>query len=189
MSTYNWPSGLYPSSYSLTWQELSATFKSPLTGTQQTIVRPGGRWLLEMQFTNLTQALGQQLEGFLWRIASKENRARIQDFSYAKQGTCSGSVTVSGAGQTGSTLVVSGKSGTLLAGDRITVEEALYVIGADSSGSSLYLTTPLRNSPANGASVNYSAPTALFVLAEDFTSTATPGVFKNYTAKLEEIFP
>jgi hypothetical protein len=81
-------------------------------------------------------------------------------------GTGTGTVTVSGASQTGSTLVTTGWGGStpyLRAGDIIKVAGVLYVleITADATSGSLGINPPIftGGSPSNGAAVTYTGVT------------------------------
>lgn len=196
MTDYTWPSTLYPNADSLLWQDASATFRSPLGGTVRTVNRTGGRWKLSMQFSALTSDQAQTLEAFLFRLDGVTHRAVIPCFSYRRQATITGTVVVSGASQTGTSLVTSGwaqNTTVMKAGDRFTVENNMYVVVADATAAAgvatLSLHTILRSSPANGASINYSAPTARYLLAEPAQVAAMPGVFKSLALEFDEAFP
>jgi hypothetical protein len=83
--------------------------------------------------------------------------------------------TVNGAGQTGTTLSVTGASASTLIlkdGDYFTVNDELKVAVADctTNGSGVATITfepSLRYSPPNGGTVNISVPTVLLNLSED----------------------
>ena len=50
----------------------------------------------------------------------------------------------------------------------------------------LYLTAPLRSSPANGASLEVTTPVAKYMLADRVEVAAVPGVFKSLQVVFEE---
>lgn len=98
----------------------------------------------------------------------------IGHYSYlTKNGGGTGSPTVSGGGQTGSTLVTTGWGGSdprLRAGDIIRVAGMNYVleITADTSSGSLPIFPPIPagDSPANGASIIHQGVPFRVVIAE-----------------------
>lgn len=147
MTTYTWPSNIYPSRSTLQWMDNSAKFVSPLSGATRTVNRPGGRWRLTMQFQARRPDEMQRLEAFLYRLEGSTHRATIPDYAYERQGTGGGVsaspqsiIRVDGAGQTGRTLLTDGWAAgelVLKAGDRVTVNGQMLVLAEDcySSGS------------------------------------------------------
>lgn len=197
MTDYTWPSGIVPNSVTLTWADNSARFSAPYSSLTRSVGRPGGRWRMAMSF-QLSRANAQTLEAFLWRLNGAAHVAVIPDHSYKRQATGAvGTPIVDGASQTGYTLTTSGwGTGVVLkAGDRIGVNDEMYVVvsDVDTTASSpigdatITLAAPLRRSPSNGASITVAAPTVRYMLSGAFETQAMPGVFKSMSAEFEEV--
>jgi hypothetical protein len=85
-------------------------------------------------------------------------------------------------------VVSSGGSGIYLLdedGDQI-LDESSQPILVESGGAQLFLTHSLRSSPADGAAIEVTLPTATYMLADQFEVAAEPGVFKALTVEFEE---
>jgi hypothetical protein len=214
---YTWPSSLIPNASALEWIDNTARFVSPFSGATRTVNRPGGRWRLSMSFRARKPETAQQLEAFLWRLDGGTHRAIIPDYAYRRQGVGGGTPVVDGAGQTGRTLLTSGWAGsaTIKAGDRFTLNGQMHVIAQDATasgggylldedgdqildessqpilveegGMQLFLAHAMRVSPADGAALNITLPTATYMLADRFDVAAEPGVFKALTVEFEEV--
>lgn len=220
MTTYTWPSALKPASCTLEWQDNTARFVSPFSGATRTVNRPGGRWRLSMTFPPMKPETAQTLEAFLYRLDGGTHRAIIPDYSYQRQATGTGTVTVKGAGQTGRVVLTSGWTAgqtVMKAGDRFTLDGQMHVVVADAVASGgvdvylldeegaqildessqpiliesgdcqLFLAHAMRESPADGAAISYTEPTAKYMLAERFEFNAVPGVIKTVQVVFDEV--
>ena len=195
MTDFTWPPGLSPSAASCTWLDNTVVFQSPLSGTVRTLERPGGRWRLTLTFSR-RDGLGA-LEAFVFRLNGAANRAVIPDFGYQRRGAGGGTPRVNGAGQAGLSLITSGwpaNTVVLLAGDRIGVSGQMIPVAetAETNGSgnvTLTLAHPIRTAPADQALIEIDAPTARYILANQASFAADPGIFKATVLEFEEAIP
>lgn len=177
MSVTAWPSSLRPTRVDLSLQTNTQTFTSALDGSDQMAVLPGARWVATVTFPRLRGASARALRAFLAALAGPAGRFYLPVFDQpAAAGSASGSGVVSGAGQTGSSLVTSGwtasQTGLLLAGDYIQVGNALHMVTADvdsdgSGAATLSIAPPLRTSPADLAPIVTASPACVMALADD----------------------
>lgn len=173
MADISWPAGLVPSSTSMTLIENTAAFENPLTGTIQTLERPGARWSQSLSFNAMTGADRAELQAFLASLRGQANRAVLPVFGHTNRVVAAGTPLVAGAGQTGSQLIVDGWVGNVpvfAAGDFFSVNGELKMVTADVSsdvtGTCTVSFAPiLRQSPANNAAIVRTAPTIKYVLA------------------------
>lgn len=173
---------------------------SPLVGTVQTLALPGARWTVRMEWDKLPQASSVLLEALFVRLRGQQNRLVLWHLARPSlRGSGGGSPVVNGAGQTGSTLNVSGlpinTSGVWLAGDMIGVGGELKMVVADVSSNAsgqaqVAIEPPLRASPANGSAIVTSQPTARFILADGTTKWRdVPGLaVEGHGVDLVEVF-
>jgi hypothetical protein len=200
MTTYTWPSDLYPTTSSLTWESNDAIYESPLSGSMRTEARPGSKWVLSMSFTglmyeddNITRLT--RLETLIYTLNGARNRIRIPDFGYRKQSTVNGTPQVYGSGQTGSYLATSGwptiAQTVLRAGDRITVDDQMIPLSADAVSNAggyatLFLAHPMHDAPPNGDSVYTNPVFARYILSDNQTFSSSPGVVKTVSLTFRE---
>lgn len=134
-----------------------------------------GRWWSE-EYAPL-RVSEPAVRGWLAQVRAGWSLGTVWDLSHysylTKNGGGSGSPTVSGGGQTGSTLVTTGWGGStpyLRAGDIIRVAGMNYVleITADASTGTLAIFPPIPSgdSPANGAAITHQGVLLRAVLAE-----------------------
>lgn len=195
MTDYTWPSGVVPASNAVTWMDNTATFVSPLSGTVRSLSRPGGRWMQTLTVTALKDA--PTIEAFVFRLNGAQHRAIIKDFAYKRQGPGGGTPLVAGASQTGLTLATDGwpNSTTVLrAGDRIGISGQMIPIVQDATTNgagevTLSLAHPIRTAPADNAPIEIDAPTARYVLRNQASFAAEPGIFKTILLEFEEAIP
>ena len=177
-------------------------FRSPLSGTIRTESQSGGRWFLSLMVQNLkTNSVIsnplQELEAFLFRLDGKKNRAVIQDFGYTRSGPGGGAPLVNGASQTGLTLITDGwpnSTTVLYAGDRIGISGQMIPITTDATtnGSgqvNLALAHPILVAPSTNASIEIDDPTARYILSNNVSIAARPGIFKTLLVEFEEAIP
>lgn len=140
-----------------------AIARSPYSRQAQTYQHQGDGWSAQFDFPMMTRAQASPWIGFLLSL-----KGQVGYFAMGDPGNkgllsnAAGTVTVNGGSQTGYTLVVSGLTGTLKAGDYISVgsgaTQRLYMNLVDITGAgTLDIFPRLRESPANGASVTLGA--------------------------------
>lgn len=165
MADITWPAGLVPSSTSMTLIENTAAFENPLTGTIQTLERPGARWSQSLSFNAMTGADRAELQAFLASLRGQANRAVLPVFGHTNRGVGGGTPLVAGASQTGSSLNTDGWTAStvvLRAGDFFSVNGELKMVTADcvsdASGNATIQFAPiLRASPADNAPLRLGA--------------------------------
>lgn len=152
-------------------------FQSPLNRSTQTLELPGARWQSTFSWQNLTDADSRIIKAWLLKLVGMAGRFYLYDFTHSTPtGTAAGSPVVSGADQTGRSIVTSGwtanQSSLLLPGDYVGIGGELKCITATaaSNGSgvaTLAFEPPLRAAPANSSAIVKSAPTCIMRLADD----------------------
>lgn len=185
MTTLTWPTltRSLPSQFEWSLVSNTQTFTSPLSGAIQTVEMPGARWAVSFGLNAMDAT-----DAALWRAFTAKLRGQAGRFYLwnmarpAPRGVATGTPVVSGAGQTGNTLVTSGwtisTTGILKAGDFFNVNGELKLLVADatSNGSGVATITfepPLRSSPADLAVIATSKPTATFKLDESVSRWVT----------------
>lgn len=155
----------------------SLAFTSPLSGQTQTLALPGSAaWGVSMEWAALDRARSAELEAFIARLRGQANRLVLWNLGRpALRGAGGGTPVVNGAGQTGSTINISGLpnnlTGWALPGDMVGVGGELKMVTAsvNSNGSgqaAMSVEPPLRASPSNGSAIVVSQPTTRFMLVE-----------------------
>lgn len=147
----------------------SAVQTSPFTGTQQ-VQDWGGRWWeYDIEFSVLQGLNARKLSAFLDALYGSVNTFTFRDPSIQNP-TGLGTPLVNGAGQTGSSLVTDGWTGSgLRAGDFFSLGTLtslrLYRLTADApptaGAATLQIIPPLRSSPADNAALNVVNPGVL----------------------------
>jgi hypothetical protein len=158
-------------------QPNTQTFESPLNKTVQTYELPGARWLLTATWQNLNQADARIFKAWLAKLRGAAGRFYAYDMAHkTPSGNVTGSGTVYGASQTGTSLVTawgtSSISNWFLPGDYFSVNNELKIITAvislDGSGhATLVFEPPLRSSPTDSSAIIIASPTAIFRLNDD----------------------
>ena len=165
-----------PASFSFGLLSPSVVYTSPLSGAVQTASLPGARWTARMQWPDMSRATSAELEALLATLRGRANRLVLWNLGRpALRGAGGGTPVVNGAGQTGSTVNISGLpnnlTGWALPGDMVGVGGELKMVTAsvNSNGSgqaAMSVEPPLRASPSNGSAIVVTRPTARFVAAE-----------------------
>ena len=152
---------------------LTGRSKSTFTGQQQVTQWAGEWWEGEYELPPMTRADAEAWIVFLLKLRGGVGTMLLPPEKPARtaQGTASG-VTVNGAGQTGTTLAMSG-SGTLVAGDWIQVgtgaTASLHkVLVGGTLGFTADIFPRLRTPPSSGSTVVVSNAVGLFRLDENF---------------------
>ena len=178
MTTLSWPAFSIDPTRAEWWLEtLTQEHRSPLTGAAQTQELLGARWSTRVEYHNLGEADARLAWAFIGSMRGRAGRVYVPNFGRpTPKGIGGGTPVVSGAGQTGSTLNVTGgpltTSGWLVAGDLIGVNGTLHLLTAtantDGSGNSaLAIAPPLRTSPADAATITLERPTLTCMLNSD----------------------
>lgn len=173
-------------------------FRSPFTGSVQTIEMAGSRWFATLTFNNLTAADRRTLTAFLTQLRGSSGRFYLYDHSHSTpSGVGTGSPLVNGASQTGNSLVTDGwtpsQTGILKAGDYFEVNDELKMVTADANSdgggnATISFEPPLRASPANNAAITVTNPTAIMMLANDSIEWQNVPLFSSFSIQCEETF-
>lgn len=156
--------------------------RSPLTASVQVLELPGTRWLASFGLPPMTRATAETWLAFLASLEGMKGRfyAGPPDAT-SPRGVGTGVPLVKGASQTGTSLDTdgwtAGQTGILKAGDYIAWntpaswrEMHIVCADADSDGSgnaTFALAPPIRESPADDATIVVSSPTCVMRLATD----------------------
>lgn len=172
----------------------SQVFTSPLNGATQALELPGAAWRASLTFENLTEAKRRTLAAFALRLRGRAGRCYLHDHAQPLPlGVATGSPVVSGANQSGSTLITSGwtpsVAGILRTGDYIGLSNGeLKMIVADANsdgagGAVLSIEPPIRYSPTNASPITTVRPKAIFRMADPDQAQwlARPGKFHDFT--------
>lgn len=123
----------------------------------------GRRWAYEIEAGAHVGAAGKSLSAFLAKLGGPATVFTLRDPSIKNTGA--GTVTVNGAGQTGTSLVTTGWTTAPAVGDFLSIgadENARLYQVTDTTGTlpaqTLTITPALRSSPSDGASVEIAAP-------------------------------
>lgn len=184
MTIHTWPTLSRAAPAVLDWGLTSntQTFSSPLSGSVQTLEMPGARWHFSYPMANLKQDDSALLRAFLVKLRGQSGRFYMHNMAAQNpRGVGGGTPVVGGAGQTGTSLAITGcpvSSTFLKAGDFFEVGGELKMAVADavSNGSGAATITfepPLRASPANAAAITTSKPKGIFKLDEDTVRWST----------------
>jgi hypothetical protein len=146
-----------------------AVTTSPFTGTQQ-VQDWGGRWWeYEIEFAATQTRDGRKLSAFFAALGGAAGTFVLRD-PYIDNPTGLGTPLVKGGGQSGSTLLTDGWTGTgLYAGDCFSLgtgaDFRLYQMTADApptaGNATLNFVPPLRSVPADNAALNVTLPGVL----------------------------
>lgn len=152
-------------------------FRSPLSGTVQTLEHPGSRWFATYTYRPRSRAEARQMKAFLTSLSGMAGRFfGFDPEALTPRGIGTGTPLVKGASQSGSSLITDGwtinTTGILLAGDFFTVNGELKMLTADanSNGSgeaTLAFKPSLRASPADNAPLTVNSATCTMMLIDD----------------------
>lgn len=169
--------GLCPTTVRWALVANTQTFTSPLSGSSQSLELPGAKWKADLTFDGLPDDQARPLIAFLVSLRGSSGRFTLHNHGHPKpRGTIAGAPVINGAGQTGNTVLMSGWTGTLLAGDYIGLPIAgaggatheLKMVVADATGpAAVQIESPIRVSPTAGAPVITASPTSVMRLIDD----------------------
>lgn len=196
MATITFPAGAVIAEMQWRLVMPAQTNVSEWTGQRQTIASNRGWWECQLVPAPLVgQAAIRPWRSFIAQARGSTNDFRVPVFP-RDQSSLTNTVTVQGANQTGRSIVTAGwpNSVTVLqAGDYITIGDQLLQLTANvtSDGSGVATVTfepPIREAPANGASVVYKRPTALMYLVEEPVISVGVGDVYSLALNLREAF-
>lgn len=157
--------------------EIAGMTRSIFSGARQVQSSVSGEyWEADVVIKPMKRAAGEAYVAWMLSLKGPVGSFYLGDpAGKTPRGTISGSPTVNGASQTGSSLVIAGGAGTLLPGDYIQIgsgaTQRLYknlTTATLGSGNSLDIWPKLRESPSNGAAVVYTNCKGVFALGDAF---------------------
>lgn len=188
MTTFAFPA-ITPTATQIDYRSNTMIFVSPISGSIQTIDRGGERWIMNLQFQNLSGDNRGELMGFLAKLNGQQHRFTLPNHAEPQRGAFGGTPLVAGGSQTGLSLNIDGCSLTVTnwmrAGDWFSVNGELKMatddISSDGAGLATLAFTPrLRTSPADNAPITTTLGTGTFVLADNGVSWSnSPGGFSD----------
>jgi len=199
MTTYSFPS-ITPTTTQIQLISNTATFVSPLSGATQTLDRGGERWLMTLQFMNLSGANRATMTAFLAKLNGQQHRFTLKNHAENNRGAFGGTPLVAGGSQTGTSLNIDGCSDGITnwirEGDWFSVNNELKICTADANSSSaspgggtltLNFAPRLRSAPADNAAITTSSGTGVFMLMENGASWSNePGGLSSLTIQAIE---
>lgn len=159
-------------------------FESSEDGSGQTKIKPGAKWRIEAVLPLMTRAEAALWTAFLAELDGPARRFYAGDpFALTPLGVATGTPLVNGASQTGTSLITDGWTpnitGVMVKGDYFAVDlpsgggaRSLHQVTADADSdgggnATLAIRPPLRESPADGATIITSSPTCVMRLIDD----------------------
>lgn len=199
MSNPTWPSTLVPSRCEWRLQKAGLQFRSPFSGSLQSIDFIGERWVVSLSFPASGIAASGPLAALLTWLAGGVNAVDIWRFGPAEslqpRGTLRGSPTVQTVTVRGdSSLVLTVASGaTLKAGDLIGAGGQVFMVASDCGPTGTTLTVPLVNRVrgviAETSAVTWYKPKLAVVMPETSAGIVfAPGQALPAEVMLEEAF-
>jgi hypothetical protein len=195
MTIFSFPS-IVPSSNSFELVTNTKTFRSPLTNAVQTSTRKGSLWKASLAFNNLSGADRAEMQAFLAKLNGQEHRFYLQDHGFVRRGTGGGTISVRGAGQTGSTLEVDGASFSvtnfLKAGDYVAFNNEFHMVTADCDSNglgyvSIPVAPPIRKPTNDNDLVDYNVPVlGVFMLASSAAWSTDANLYSNFSIEAVE---
>jgi len=180
MAILTFPS-IFPTRVKWGLQANTQIFSSPFTKSVQTLEKPGSLWQADLSFRGLNETQIRPLIAFMAQLRGRAGRFFLHDHGHPlPNGTITGSPIISGASQTGTSVLISGFTGTLLAGDYIglpifwtdgSAATELKFVTADVTGTggaiAVSIEPAIRVSPRSGIAVVTNQPTAVMRLVDD----------------------
>lgn len=195
MTTFTFPS-ITPTTSTFELVSNTRTYQSPLTNAVQTSSRKGSLWRASLQFSNLSGDARQEMQAFVVKLNGQQHRFTLHDHSYTRRGTGGGSLVVNGGSQSGTSLVCDGATASvtnyLRAGDYISFNNELHMVVADTDSDSsgnvtISIAPPIRKTPSDNASVDYTAPVSgVFMLAGPASWDTQPGIYSSFNIEAVE---
>jgi hypothetical protein len=154
----------------LSFTGVSATSRntSPFTLQSQQYNWPGQAWLGSVDCPPMKRADAEEIVSFL--LKAQRGTFYFQDYANpTNRGGVTGTLTVSSATANGTTLGISGASGSFAVGDWLQISTSLYKVVQSNSSSSVDVFPALRKSYAGGTSITYTNAKGVFRLASPST--------------------
>jgi hypothetical protein len=154
----------------LSFTGVSATSRntSPFTLQTQQYNWPGQAWLGSVDCPPMKRADAEEIVSFL--LKAQRGTFYFQDYANStNRGGVTGTLTVSSATANGTTLGISGASGSFAVGDWLQISTSLYKVVQSNSSSSVDVFPALRKSYAGGTSITYANAKGVFRLASPST--------------------
>lgn len=162
------------------WQFLSKSeaYPSPFTGDEQVASYPAAaRWMAVLTWSLLSRTEAALLEAFLVACNGKAGRFLLSNQARRlPRGSAPGTPVVDGNGNYGGLLATRGwtanRSGVLLPGDYVSVQNELKMVLAEASSNAdgkatLTISPNLRKVPVDGMAVVTAAAPGIFRLLDD----------------------
>jgi hypothetical protein len=160
---------------------LTQTHQSPFDGSVQTLEMPGARWELTATWPTLGPDDRRVMAAFLASLRGKAGRFTFSPAQWSpRRASGGGSPVINGDFQTGTTLSTRGWTAlgqAMRAGDWLSFVDTrgrrrlhlvLADVNADASGiAALQISPPIRRAGADGAVVEITAPSGIFMLPQD----------------------
>ena len=194
MTTFAFPS-ITPTTNTFELVANTRTFQSPLTNAIQTTSRKGSLWRISMQFANVSGADRKTMQAFLAKLNGQQHRFTVQDHSYTLSGGGGGTLRVNGGTQSGTSLVCDGATASvtnyLKAGDYIAFNNELHMVVADTNSDAsgnvtISIAPPIRKTPADDTTVEYTVPKGVFMLAGPASWDPQTGIFSSFNIEAVE---
>ena len=165
------PSPFNLSRLSLTGVSATSRNTSPFTLQTQQYNWPGQAWLGSVDCPPMKRADAETIIAFL--LAAQRGTFYFQDYANpAPRGAVTGTLTVASATANGTTLGISGATGSFAVGDWLQISTSLYKVVQVNSSSSVDLFPALRKSYAGGTAITYANAKGVFRLASPSTEWA-----------------
>ena len=199
MANPTWPAALAPSACEWRLQKAGLQFRSPFSGSLQSIDFIGERWVVGLTFPASTIGNSGALAALLTWLAGGVNMIDIWRFGPAEvvqpRGTLRGSPTVKTVTVRGDTSLVLtvASNATLKAGDLIGAGSQVFMVASDCGPTGTTLTVPLVNRVrgviAEASAVTWYKPKLAVVMPEMSAGIAfVPGQALPAQVQLEEAF-
>jgi len=162
------PAALEASRLSMTGLSAISRNISPFTMQVQQYNWSGQGWTGTVDCPPMTRTAAEQVVSFL--LKAQRGTFYFQDFANpTARGSVTGTLTVASATANGTTLGISGATGSFAEGDWIQISTSLYKVVQVNSSSSVDLFPVLRSSYAAGTAITYSNAKGVFRLSEPST--------------------
>lgn len=203
MAIEDWPAGLYPQQMQFRLQDVGVQFRSPFSGTIQSVNFVGEHWTCDLTLPGRRSDKGPfdpgpKLAAFLHWLKGGINQVRLYDPKYWQpRGTMTSATlqtTVTrGAGPVTPIILSTSVGVTLLSGDKFSVGGQWFEVRHDAvaGGSPLamdvYTTNRVRATINAGAAVTLIKPTLNMIMPEQSAGVLyTPSFYQPVSLRLEE---
>lgn len=168
-----------PKAVTITPRRSQTPLVSPSNYATQIVVHPGNAWSASVEIPRRSAEQAAAWRAFFARLDGMIGTFRMGDPGYTTRGTANGAAnTISGT--PGQVTVTASLNGTLLEGDYIACNDRLYVVKQDSSGGTLKIWPPLRDT---GGVIVVDQPTGLWRMEtpDEGAYAITPGAIYQFS--------